>query len=93
MVPASATIAKPKASARSSAGVAVPGVADDGSGDDIYDFEDDEEFAEDASPARPPAAQRARPDLDLDAMIADFEGAAAAEESDDGEYSDSFEDD
>jgi hypothetical protein len=37
--------------------------------------------------------QGARPDLDLDAMIADFEGAAAAEESDDGEYSDSFEDD
>merc|ERR1719482_866233 len=88
-----ATPAAPAARAWQPPGVAVPGVADDGSGDDIYDFEDDEEFAEDASPARPPAAQRARPDLDLDAMIADFEGAAAAEESDDGEYSDSFEDD
>ena len=88
-----ATPAAPAARAWQPPGVAVPGVADDGSGDDIYDFEDDEEFAEDASPARPPAVQGARPDLDLDAMIADFEGAAAAEESDDGEYSDSFEDD
>ena len=86
-----ATPAAPAARAWQPPGVAVPGVADDG--DDIYDFEDDEEFAEDASPARPPAVQGARPDLDLDAMIADFEGAAAAEESDDGEYSDSFEDD
>ena len=40
-----------------------------------------------------PRCEGARPDLDLDAMIADFEGAAATEESDDGEYSDSFEDD
>ena len=86
-----ATPAAPAARAWQPPGVAVPGVADDG--DDIYDFEDDEEFAEDASPARPPAVQGARPDLDLDAMIADFEGAAATEESDDGEYSDSFEDD
>ena len=86
-----ATPAAPAARAWQPPGVAVPGVADDG--DDIYDFEDDEEFAEDASPARPPAVQGARPDLDLDAMIADFEGAAATEERDDGEYSDSFEDD
>ena len=33
---------------------------------------------EDASPARPPAVQGARPDLDLDAMIADFEGGGTA---------------
>ena len=79
-----ATPAAPAARAWQPPGVAVPGVADDG--DDIYDFEDDEEFAEDASPARPPAVQGARPDLDLDAMIADFEGAAATEESDDGEW-------
>ena len=69
----------------------------DGDGDDVYDFDGDaddllRETGDDdfetpspraAAPA-PAAAFDERPDIDLDAMIADFE-------DDDGGYSDSFE--